>query len=420
MPWDGTELWVAPLAPRARRGAWPAGRTSRSGSRTGARTASSTGSPTARGWWNLYREAEQLTDERGRARLPAVAASAASTYAFLDDGTIAVRPRATAAWSGCACCARTRAAGGARPALHGVRLSRTCARAATAAGLRGARARREAHGGGQLEPSAEGAHELRSASGRAARPRLALDAARDRVRERRRAHGPRLLLPARQPGLRGARRASGRRCIVQSHGGPTGHAAPSSTRTILFWTSRGFGVVDVNYGGSTGFGRELPRPASTARGGSWTWRTACAAARHLAAAGRGRRRPARDPRRQRRRLHDAVRARVPPDGFAAGASYYGVADAETLAARHAQVRVALPRPADRALPGGGRALPRALADPLRRPHPRAGDALPGARGRGGAAGAGRGDGRRRCRTTACRTPTWPSRASSTASGARRR
>ncbi|MDP9119744.1 MAG: prolyl oligopeptidase family serine peptidase [Actinomycetota bacterium] len=43
--------------------------------------------------------------------------------------------------------------------------------------------------------------------------------------------------------------------IVKSHGGPTAEATPSFHLETQFWTSRGFAVVDVNYGGSTGYGR---------------------------------------------------------------------------------------------------------------------------------------------------------------------
>jgi len=44
--------------------------------------------------------------------------------------------------------------------------------------------------------------------------------------------------------------------IVISHGGPTSATMTTLRLPIQFWTTRGFAVVDVNYGGSTGFGRE--------------------------------------------------------------------------------------------------------------------------------------------------------------------
>ncbi|MFN2513131.1 MAG: prolyl oligopeptidase family serine peptidase [Pyrinomonadaceae bacterium] len=43
--------------------------------------------------------------------------------------------------------------------------------------------------------------------------------------------------------------------LVKSHGGPTSAAATALSLTIQYWTSRGIGVLDVNYGGSTGYGR---------------------------------------------------------------------------------------------------------------------------------------------------------------------
>jgi dipeptidyl aminopeptidase/acylaminoacyl peptidase len=44
--------------------------------------------------------------------------------------------------------------------------------------------------------------------------------------------------------------------LVKSHGGPTAAASCAQSLSLQYWTSRGIAVLDVNYGGSTGFGRD--------------------------------------------------------------------------------------------------------------------------------------------------------------------
>ena len=72
---------------------------------------------------------------------------------------------------------------------------------------------------------------------------------------------------------------------MRSHGGPTGRASPALNLQIQFWTSRGFAVVDVDYAGSTGYGRAY-RSLLEGRWGIADVEDCIAAARYLAATGR--------------------------------------------------------------------------------------------------------------------------------------
>jgi dienelactone hydrolase len=73
--------------------------------------------------------------------------------------------------------------------------------------------------------------------------------------------------------------------LVRGHSGPTGMARTGLNLAIQFWTSRGWGLVDVNYGGSTGFGRAY-RERLDGQWGVVDGADCAAAAAALVAAGR--------------------------------------------------------------------------------------------------------------------------------------
>jgi dipeptidyl aminopeptidase/acylaminoacyl peptidase len=117
--------------------------------------------------------------------------------------------------------------------------------------------------------------------------------------------------------------------VVMIHGGPTSDAVPFFSLAKQFWTSRGFGVVDVNHRGSTGFGTEF-RNLLDGQWGIVDVEDCCAAARWLAANGSV------DPARMVIRGGSAggftvLAALATADVFAAGASSYGIADLAALA-----------------------------------------------------------------------------------------
>jgi dipeptidyl aminopeptidase/acylaminoacyl peptidase len=116
--------------------------------------------------------------------------------------------------------------------------------------------------------------------------------------------------------------------LVLSHGGPTSAAATALSLKVQYWTSRGFAVFDVNYGGSTGYGRAYRRRLD----GAWgvvDVDDCVNAARHLVSRGLA------DPARLAIAGGSAggyttLCALTFRDQFRAGASHYGVSDLGAL------------------------------------------------------------------------------------------
>jgi dipeptidyl aminopeptidase/acylaminoacyl peptidase len=116
--------------------------------------------------------------------------------------------------------------------------------------------------------------------------------------------------------------------LVMSHGGPTAATSPTLRLSVQYWTSRGVAVLDVNYGGSAGYGREY-RERLSGRWGVVDVDDCVNGAKYLAERG----------------LVDGDRLAITGgsaggyttlcaltfrDTFKAGASHYGVSDLEAL------------------------------------------------------------------------------------------
>jgi dipeptidyl aminopeptidase/acylaminoacyl peptidase len=338
MPWDGTELWVAPLADSGEErlvagGAeesifqpeWgPDGRLHFASDRDG--------------WWNLYRVRDpggqlsgedgalvQLTEEQADFGHPQWLFGGA-TYGFLESGAIV--------------CVRTQGAEERLALLQpdgwettdlGLPFTDFGFPALSVQGERVAFAAATPqtetavvvydHAGGGTEV-------VRTASDEPVDPAYVSHprAIEFPTGEGETAHG--FYYPPAHPGFE-APEGELPPLIVESHGGPTSHVTPALSREFLYWTSRGFGVVDVNYRGSSGFGRTY---RNRLRG---TWgvvdsEDCVKAAVHLAGQGEV------DGSRLAIRGGSAggyatLCALTFHDVFAAGAGYYGVADAESLA-----------------------------------------------------------------------------------------
>ena len=117
--------------------------------------------------------------------------------------------------------------------------------------------------------------------------------------------------------------------IVISHGGPTAMHRPTLNLELQYWTSRGFGVVGVNYGGSAGYGRAY-RQRLDGQWGVVDVADCVNAAAHLVAQGKS------DADRLIIRGNSAggyttlAALTFRPDVFKAGASYYGISDLEAM------------------------------------------------------------------------------------------
>ncbi len=117
--------------------------------------------------------------------------------------------------------------------------------------------------------------------------------------------------------------------IVISHGGPTAFSTAGFSLAVQFWTTRGFAVLDVNYSGSSGYGRDY-RDRLRGEWGVLDVADCVAGARALANQGRV------DGTRMAIRGGSAggyttLRALTTSDVFAAGCSRYGIGDLAALA-----------------------------------------------------------------------------------------
>jgi dipeptidyl aminopeptidase/acylaminoacyl peptidase len=117
--------------------------------------------------------------------------------------------------------------------------------------------------------------------------------------------------------------------LIMSHGGPTSATSTSLRYAVQYWTSRGIAVLDVNYGGSSGYGREY-RERLKGQWGIVDVDDCINGARYLVERGEV------DSNRLAIRGGSAggyttLSALTFRDAFKAGASHYGISDLEALA-----------------------------------------------------------------------------------------
>jgi dipeptidyl aminopeptidase/acylaminoacyl peptidase len=323
MPWDGTELWMAGLdgtnAQLVAGGpeesvvqpAWsPDGRLHWISDRSG--------------WWNLYCDHEPLYPAAAEFAMP-LWVFGQSTYAFLDDGRIACT------WSSAAfphlgvLDPETRMldelAVDVAPTLRSVRLV-TDGRVLAYIGASPTRTPAVV----VVDPVTSAVTVVARATSQEPDPGYVSEPrAIEFDSHGRSAHA--LFYPPRNRDFDGP---GGELppLLVLSHGGPTAQTEPALDLGTQFWTSRGIAVVDVNYGGSTGYGRDY-RELLRGMWGVVDLEDCTEAALHLAREGEV----------HGKRLaitggsaggYTTLCALVFTDVFQVGASYYGVADIEAL------------------------------------------------------------------------------------------
>jgi dipeptidyl aminopeptidase/acylaminoacyl peptidase len=130
-----------------------------------------------------------------------------------------------------------------------------------------------------------------------------------------------ILHPAHSPDAESGERPP---LVVTAHGGPTAHVSAVAKLAFAYFTTRGISVVDVNYGGSTGYGREY-RNLLRGQWGVVDHEDVISVVESLVEAGEV------DPKKVAIRGGSAggytvLNALLRSDVFAVGANYYGVAD----------------------------------------------------------------------------------------------
>lgn len=329
MPWDGTELWVGSLGAQGGLGerekvaggkgesifqpAWsPAGALHFVSDRTG--------------YWNLYRcdgSASPLHEREAEFGLPQWVFRM-STYGFADDGRILA-----------AFCERGRWSLGLLDGHGGLEPVPTPFSQIDAVTVRGSEAvfraasPRDAPALVRMDLSSRRLETLRESAQIPENVRRFFSApSSEHFRSGDGAMAHAFLYKPRNPDFAAP---SGEKppLIIRVHGGPTSAASDALSLTVQFWTSRGFAVADLNYGGSTGFGRAY-RERLNGQWGVVDMDDTVAAAEHFVAQGQA----------DENRLivkggsaggYTALCCLAFRDIFAAGASYYGISELVGLA-----------------------------------------------------------------------------------------